>query len=797
MRQLLALTLITFCCFVTADPGDLDLSFGKRNGYILMSNSGISSIIQQTDGKLAVSGWKTNDDGTNAFTIQRYFINGEVDTSFQSQDKGNAILYSQGCTNSSAASLTKQSDEKLVMLVGCANIAGYALIRYLPDGSIDTTFGVDGFVKSDFINESVIVFSDTLQTDGKIVLVGQKNDQNGNDYYLLRLNSDGTRDTNFGANGEVFVHWSSYEHTPNQVKEQSDGKLLVAGDANTGAGIVSSIARFNQDGSIDTTFNSIGVVDFDLPITTSQGETIALGNLFKSVHLQNDGKIVLSAEAFVSWPPELHYTPSIIRLNTDGTLDSTFNGTGVGVLDVTIDDMYGTATLLLLQTGKFMEVTATSITPYQSPVLMVLTRHNEDGTIDTSFHDNGKLIALPMLIDSFPETIFEQADGRLVVSSNTNVSALARYLIDDSDDGDDNHDELGHTVTTADIDGDGVDDVISGAPEAKIVNGTTTLAHAGMIKIISGKDHTVLKRFKGTSANQHFGSAVVAVPDQDSDGVKDLLVGDPQHGTVSLISGATGTVIKALLQQPSAGPSPAGASHGQFGAALAYGDANNDGAADVIVGAPGANTVYVYDGTTVFNTVNPAPLYGRSSANGGKFGASVVVDNQHRLLVGSPMRSALNISTGKKMAAAGVVEVFAGSDGSSAALTTLSGTTVGEHFGSAVSAHASTGNWAVGSEAYSSHPVVNGKVVTHKNIGRVQIFSSTDGSLLKTLDGNADRDHFGSSLAAQSDLDADGSSEVIVGSAKSDVSKPVNGKYTLLKTSGRVHVLNGTKVTGP
>ena len=158
-------------------------------------------------------------------------------------------------------------------------------------GALDTTFGADGKVTTDF-DSRWSAFDESwdikLQTDGKIVAVG-KTGGSGR-FALTRYHMDGTLDHSFGGDGKVTTNLSRGEDVARGVTVQTDGKIVVAGDAE-GHDLVNSmfaVSRYNPDGTLDTSFGGDGKVTTQLS---------ALSDHVGGLTLQSDGRIVVAGGA--------------------------------------------------------------------------------------------------------------------------------------------------------------------------------------------------------------------------------------------------------------------------------------------------------------------------------------------------------------------------------------------------------------------------------------------------------------------------------------------------------------------
>src|SRR5438876_10138677 len=155
-------------------------------------------------------------------------------------------------------------------------------------GDLDPTFGIGGQVMTDFNRSTDIANAVALQPDGKLVVVGQtytNNDFTGEDFAVARYNSDGTLDTTFGVNGKVTTDFPGLAAVASSVVIQPDGKILVAGGAFPDFTFLGDfeLVRYNADGSLDTSFGAGGIVTTSFP---------GQGSYAFALTLQPDGKII-------------------------------------------------------------------------------------------------------------------------------------------------------------------------------------------------------------------------------------------------------------------------------------------------------------------------------------------------------------------------------------------------------------------------------------------------------------------------------------------------------------------------
>ena len=217
-----------------------------------------------------------------------------------------------------------------IVVAGSSNAGGtydFALARYNVDGTLDTTFNATGRVLTDFgVGSGDFATAAVIQSDGKIV-VGGLSDASGipYDFALTRYNTNGTLDLTFNRTGKVLTDFSgsgSYDRLQ-ALAIQSDGKIVAAGDAIANGRSSFAVARYTTSGILDGTFNTTGKV------LTAFDSGSAMAN---AVVIQSDGNIV----AVGSFDDGNREGPdfALVRYNTDGTLDSTFNSTGKVVTNI-------------------------------------------------------------------------------------------------------------------------------------------------------------------------------------------------------------------------------------------------------------------------------------------------------------------------------------------------------------------------------------------------------------------------------------------------------------------------------
>lgn len=207
---------------------------------------------------------------------------------------------------------------------------GSVMVRLNPDGKIDTTFGNKGWASPFCWDDAWDI---TLQPDGKIVALGVGTD---NMALVYRRNSDGSRDTTFGVNGGVYITVNSKNVALTSVKVCQDNKILLAGwSLYNGSKIL--LIRLLPNGAFDPSFGDTGT---GIKICSVSGCVTRM--LF-----QPNGKIIIGAIQ--------NYNGLLLRLNQDGSIDSTFgiHGHSITPFEIYVVPYYNNA-LLCQKDGKIL-----------------------------------------------------------------------------------------------------------------------------------------------------------------------------------------------------------------------------------------------------------------------------------------------------------------------------------------------------------------------------------------------------------------------------------------------------------
>jgi uncharacterized delta-60 repeat protein len=334
--------------------GSLDNTFNVGTG----ANAFIIKILLQPDGKVFALGDFITFNGQSRNRYARLNNDGSIDESF---------LITSGA-NTSVLSAVLQPDGKIVLggLFALVNgTTANGVVRLNPNGSIDNSFNQTSGANN-FVEELAV------QNDGKILVGGNFQVYNGVDVgYLTRVNNDGSIDSTFSGFSGVNAQLQA-------IAIQPDNKILIGGGFTSVNGISRNrIARLNSDGSLDLTFN-IGT-GFD-------------NNVFE-VTQQQDGKILVGGN-FVFYDGNL--SRRLIRLNSNGTFDNTFN-VGMGSPDIV-------KSIVLRTDGKIIIAGATT---YKDTVINGIAVLNTNGSIYNGF-------TYPSSSQGGIEKVVLQPDGKII-----------------------------------------------------------------------------------------------------------------------------------------------------------------------------------------------------------------------------------------------------------------------------------------------------------------------------------------------------------------------------------------------
>jgi uncharacterized delta-60 repeat protein len=408
-----------------AAPGDLDPSFGgdgKVTTTFGVGPSFASGVAIQADGKIVAVGQALDPDQIYAprFALIRYMPDGTLDPTF-GDDGRVTTQFRLGASYATAVAI--QGDGKIVAAGVDFHGGNFALARYRPNGTLDPTFGGDGRVTTDFGGRGAGAWAVAIQSNGKIVTAGGWSSGacggDDGDFALARYRANGTLDATFGDHGRVTGGGCDINYL-RAVAIQSDGKIVVGGGFQEAPCCTPpssfTVARYRRDGTLDATFGGDGIVTTPLGSYTSGASDVAI---------QADGKIVAAGwdygEALKG-----HFL--LARYNADGMLDSTFSGDGHRTTHFLRGGAFARG-VALQPDGKIVAVGETLRHGHRR---FALARYDIDGRLDPTFSSNGKATT-GFYVGATAWDVAIQADGKIVAAGSVGRRshsrfALARYL---------------------------------------------------------------------------------------------------------------------------------------------------------------------------------------------------------------------------------------------------------------------------------------------------------------------------------------------------------------------------------
>ena len=496
LRQIATTIAVLICSSLAWGlPGDLDPSFGDQGKVVIGladSYDEARAVVRQPDGKILVAGF-THANGSKDFALVRYLADGTLDDSF---GDGGRVFTHLGA-NDIGRSLALQPDGKI--LVAGESDGAIALARYLDNGNLDSSFDGDGIsvITPGCITDGCGMSGQSghgiaLQPDGKILVAGTHWLSGFAGYLQLpavaRFQVDGTLDTSFGLQGIATVGFPTEQFTEVRAYAmalQSDGKILLAGSASDGVGAYSlALARLGPVGGLDASFgiNATGTVTLssDVEIAAvamtlksdnsilvgygASGATrlgrlqangivdtafgsnglIKLSNFYlgqgQALAWQTDGKILVAGHLSVNGQNNNYFDATVMRLNANGTIDGNFGSNGQAITD--LGGGYDLTNALILQPdGTVLAVGANwDGLGDTEGADFALIRYQSNGVLDTGFDQNGLVTTNLGSLHEEGYAMAVQPDDKILLAGYANAShslddytkydfALARFLV--------------------------------------------------------------------------------------------------------------------------------------------------------------------------------------------------------------------------------------------------------------------------------------------------------------------------------------------------------------------------------
>ncbi len=414
MKQIIFLFLLftLFSINSFSQLGTLDTRFANNGLFFDTSfKFKCNSSLLQKDGKIILGGSYEEMDG--GFFLMRLNNDGTIDSGFAS----NGFSVNNFAYVEEARSLDFQPDGKIV--AGGSSYLEFfldedfneifnmniSLIRYLPDGKTDSSFGNNGIVQTD-LGEVEWGYSVAIQRDGKIIVGGSTEsltiETDVPKFFLVRYMPNGDVDSSFGINGKVITVFDNIiKGYIIKVLIDTDGSIFACGTISGQTDF--ALAKYLPNGTLDENFGNGGKV------TTRINST---GSLLKDAILLKDGKILTAG--VTNYGNEAKKRTVLVQYNSDGSLDESF-GTG-GKQETTFSEGSSDATALAVQdNGK---IVFSAFIYKDLSTWFGLARCNVDGSLDSNFGFNGKIVE-DISFEESPSKILIQNDGKLIVTGKS------------------------------------------------------------------------------------------------------------------------------------------------------------------------------------------------------------------------------------------------------------------------------------------------------------------------------------------------------------------------------------------
>lgn len=350
---------------------NLDTTWGvNANGIVtstINSSSQVNGIAVDSNGNVIVAG-VTVINTINNVLVARYTSVGVLDNTFGSNGIATYLSGSQSTANALAVDSTNK-----VVVAGNDGSNNLLLLRYTTAGVLDTTFGTGGVVTLT-IGNGLTPNSILVDANGKIVVAGNANISGQINLFIARFTSAGAIDTTFGNNSSGYntITANAY-YKGNSLAIDTNAKLVVAGVASSLNGSDFLVARFNTNGQLDTTFNSIGIVTTTIPnysVNNATSVSVDSSNRIVACGYSNNNNNSL----FV-----------IVRYTSSGTLDTGFGVNSNGV----VTNAIGTNSQIF---SSVIDANGNIVVGGLSDNNFAIARYNTNGSLDTTFENAGILL---------------------------------------------------------------------------------------------------------------------------------------------------------------------------------------------------------------------------------------------------------------------------------------------------------------------------------------------------------------------------------------------------------------------
>jgi uncharacterized delta-60 repeat protein len=373
------------------------------------------ALAIDSNGNLVTAGF-ANNGAQNEFALIRYTTAGALDTTFNTT----GIVTTAIGDDDEASALAIQSDGNLVAAGISLNLtlaqSKFALVRYNTDGSLDASFGTGGIVTTAIGTFDDEAFALAIQSDGKLVVAGYSFNGTQNVFALVRYNTDGSLDTTFNTTGIVTTAIGIDDDEINSLAIDSNGNLVAAGFSLNGTlgNYEFAMARYTTAGALDTTFNTTGIVT--TVIGTDDDE-------INSLAIDSNGNLV--AAGFSLNDTLGQYEFAMARYTTAGALDTTFNTAGIVTTAIgTVDDEINS---LAIDSNGNLVAAGFSFSNTLGQSEFAMARYTPAGALDTTFNTTGFVTTAIGTVDDEINSLAIDSNGDLVAAGFSLNDTLGQY----------------------------------------------------------------------------------------------------------------------------------------------------------------------------------------------------------------------------------------------------------------------------------------------------------------------------------------------------------------------------------
>jgi uncharacterized delta-60 repeat protein len=391
--------------------GSLDNSFdgdGKLTTKFSTATTSIVDIRLQGDGKIVAVGNSTLGSARD-IAMARYNTDGALDSSFDGDGKLTTDI-----GDDLVESMAIQPDGKMVVcgqsFAAPNTLVAFMSARYNTDGSLDNSYNGNGKLLTPIPGKLGRANAAFIRQDGKIILAGHANTFVVSDFAVLRYEANGTLDTGFDGDGIAVVEPGNSADWIQDMTVQPDGKIL-AGGYSFGGYLNTTVARFLPGGALDTGFGDQGSVTYSIE---------DLDTFTNDVLVQPDGKILVSVGSYL---PGRYVT---LRYNANGTPDNSFGTAGVATISVGIQSD-NAAAMALQPDGKILVAGYSNDSP--SVGILSMIRMNPNGTLDNSFGSGGSSRFFFTQHQNSINTMALQNDGKIVIAGSDSQSGSEGFFV--------------------------------------------------------------------------------------------------------------------------------------------------------------------------------------------------------------------------------------------------------------------------------------------------------------------------------------------------------------------------------